>query len=350
MNERSKPVVHRVLVACTLVVRLAVAIRILDVKEDLLGNQWPGSEDSWGGGQHEQWPRKQGHLMGPPQAGQWPPHDQGFWQGPPRGQWHGPPGQHWQGHPPSDQRHGSQQPSWAAPGQTGDNFEGSDDFDDSDEPSGFHLGRSVLGALNGGGQSCRKLEYQVEEIVPRASEWCSIDRVPVDERAPAKLQGLFWHKGYSGSSIVTCMTLGKWDASTRTLTLPVYEAIMWKTTPQAKYLQSQLMGRVYVFKFNAALNYADISPSGTGGLTMIQGALFADLMSWTMREMAGAPGEKWDRISYTNTFPKTEIKYARYQAWRLMNGSQRASPNITAVFLRASRQKDDMKDGGAIMQ
>lgn len=195
------------------------------------------------------------------------------------------------------------------------------------EPAPEATSKITLPLFRGPGLKCQRLEYPVMQVAARATEWCSLDRVPLEQRPPKKLQGLYWYYHYGGSGMFMCFNLGKWDAASNTLVIPTYEAIAWKKTNPAKYLMINTKGRAYKVKFDSPkLDTAKIQATGAsikdgGSLSlMVQSKGFAQLTNFEMRELpGGSPGEKWDRISAFRT--GQEIAAGRYQLWRILDGN-----------------------------
>lgn len=194
------------------------------------------------------------------------------------------------------------------------------------------------------------MKFTLDEFVDKAPEWCNVKRVPADKRAPTKLLGLFWMKDFILGDVAYCANLGRWDSSTRTLTVPIYESFVFWGSHQGKIQQDNTKGVVHRFIFSSSkLDHAIIKPGGgkeeldIGGLptNKLGMTLLGKISKMEMREEpAEHPGDKWDRPNELTLGPiKKKGKLTNYKAWRLMDGKGRKLPDNVAAFHKDVQEK-----------
>lgn len=193
---------------------------------------------------------------------------------------------------------------------------------------------------------CWPVVTPIPSILSTAKSWCDISTVPRAERVPAKLRGLFWMKMVATSDLNVCMSLGRWNPKTLTMTLHVYESFTWAVNPLGLGAQQNMLGAYYIFKFDSPkLTKAVITLQGRGPGSFVFQFFVAGTMYHTMEETDGNahPGDVWfRRIADPATGLLTYPLFASYYLVRVldadMNPTDRASEfNMLAPAKMLSR-------------
>lgn len=205
------------------------------------------------------------------------------------------------------------------------------------------------------------MTYALEEIIPKAHEWCTLDRVPAEQRAPKKLQGLFWMKDYDiASDIVYCANLGRWDPQALVLSVPIFEAFMFFNNPRGNTMLANTKGVVHNFKFNSPkLDFALVKPGKATGELKLGGSpinhagmtMLGKIGDFEFKEVAGdSPGDKWERNN--KFFSVVKSKLTNYKAWRIMDGNGKINPARQKEFVEqvGSKRAADVKKGVSVMK
>jgi len=136
----------------------------------------------------------------------------------------------------------------------------------------------------------------VKKVVELAKDWCDISTVPVAERVPEKLRGLFWMQFVATSDLNVCFSLGRWDPATLTMVLHVYETFTWAANPQGFFAQQNMLGAFYYLKFESKeLKKATITMKGRAPGSFVFEGFVKATMRHTMEERSSSNGKQGDR-------------------------------------------------------
>eukprot|EP00928_Gymnodinium_smaydae_P012812 TRINITY_DN14679_c0_g1_i2.p1 TRINITY_DN14679_c0_g1~~TRINITY_DN14679_c0_g1_i2.p1 ORF type:complete len:215 (-),score=13.39 TRINITY_DN14679_c0_g1_i2:143-787(-) len=166
------------------------------------------------------------------------------------------------------------------------------------------------------------------DFVRKSTSWCDPNLVPVDRRAPKKLQGLFWLKGLPLSDIAACFSRGTWQNDTRTLTLHVYTDFLFCDTPKGyKHVYHAYSANYgYSFTFNSDLTFASIKAFSKSRDAFMMNKVWRfemvqsnDSDGGLAEDKAGKAdaGDKWRRPSFMRIL---NVKVHEYEAWRVLDG------------------------------
>jgi hypothetical protein len=189
--------------------------------------------------------------------------------------------------------------------------------------------------------------YSVESFVRASATWCDPMLVPESQRAPKKLQGLFWLKDLPLEDVAACFSLGTWNQEKLELRVGVFDTFTFLANEEGKALGKRLYycGMTYRMTFtNASLVEADIKAYAEGSLGQRIGGwlgttLFRKLLEFPMIELpGGAAGDIWDRPSYSRI---TGEKIGGYTPVRMLTGKLQVKEDVNAQFVAVESKKND---------
>lgn len=158
--------------------------------------------------------------------------------------------------------------------------------------------------------------YRTKDVVNTVKEWCHDRELPPANRAPAKVQGLYFLKGLDAADPVACFSNGMWYPSQRLLRVWVWSSFLWLNTMSGSQGNSMNLrqGAYYDIVFrDESFNHADIKTGGVGLLGEYTLKIFDALADFELIEKV-SPGLNWERPS----FFLNGVKFHKYYALKVL--------------------------------
>lgn len=166
----------------------------------------------------------------------------------------------------------------------------------------------------------------VNDLVEYSKTWCHSSEVPKENRAPKKIQGLYWLYGLPFQDPLACFSNGMWYPEKRLLRIWLWKSFMWynSTIGRDGAYSYFKQGTHYDFKFtDDTLSSAKTDLAGLGTAGKFRMAVWDSALEFPFIEKkqsnASGPGLIWVRPSYALHV----IRIHTYEAWKVLDADKK---------------------------